>query len=100
MRVLVLKDCLYAPDIPINLLSVGSMMENDVRLTFEKEATTLYFPSTSKNPNGESLQATVHDRLLFLYCNFILPNSHTKMSLPVLEHTTTLFLKVHIMPSL
>ncbi|KAG6870784.1 hypothetical protein C0992_012474, partial [Termitomyces sp. T32_za158] len=32
-----LLDCLHAPDIPINLLSVGTMVANDMKLLFEHE---------------------------------------------------------------
>ncbi|KAG6876872.1 hypothetical protein C0993_012392, partial [Termitomyces sp. T159_Od127] len=41
-----LKDCLHAPEIPINLLSVGSMVENDLKLIFEKDATSITFPKS------------------------------------------------------
>ncbi|KAG6886799.1 hypothetical protein C0992_002306, partial [Termitomyces sp. T32_za158] len=37
---LILKDCLHAPTVPINLLSVGSMVEHDMKFLFEREATS------------------------------------------------------------
>ncbi|KAF5383864.1 hypothetical protein D9615_003634 [Tricholomella constricta] len=35
-QIIALKDCLHAPDVPVNLLSVGSMTEKNIRLVFEK----------------------------------------------------------------
>ncbi|KAF5370999.1 hypothetical protein D9615_010024 [Tricholomella constricta] len=46
-QILSLQDCLHAPDVPINLLSVGSMTEKNVRLVFEKNVTCLFSIWTS-----------------------------------------------------
>ncbi|KAG6824266.1 hypothetical protein H0H92_007401 [Tricholoma furcatifolium] len=42
--IFVLKDCLHAPEVPINLLSVGSMVENHLHLVFESASTSITFP--------------------------------------------------------
>ena len=37
-------DCLHAPDIPINLLSVGAMQEKQLEVIFDHTVTTIHFP--------------------------------------------------------
>ncbi len=43
----ILRECLYAPDAPINLISVGAMTENGMYVGFGKKQDNLLF---SKNP--------------------------------------------------
>lgn len=102
---LVLKDCLHAPDVPINLLSVGSIVENDLKLVFEKDATSIFFPNSSPELCGLSLSATVHKRLSFLHCDFVLPPSphnDAPLSFPaiVTDINTTTFPRVEVTPEL
>lgn len=103
--VLVLADCLHAPDVPINLLSVGSMVENDIKLVFEKDATTIHFPDASKDLRGKSLSAMVHKRLSFLHCDFVpppTPHVDTPLSFPAIASNTkaTTFPRVEATPEL
>lgn len=68
-------ECLQAPDVPINLLSVGAMAEKSVHVTFEKGAMTIHFAYSAVDINGVSLSAVIAHHLLFLHCDFILPPS-------------------------
>ncbi|KAF5378208.1 hypothetical protein D9615_007539 [Tricholomella constricta] len=74
-QIISLPDCLHAPDVPINLLSVGSMTEKNVRLVFEKDATSIQFPDASPSPTSHTIEATVVRRLSFLHLDFVLPPS-------------------------
>ncbi|KAF5377192.1 hypothetical protein D9615_006455 [Tricholomella constricta] len=74
-QVFCLTDCLHAPDAPINLLSVGSMTEKDVRLVFEKNVTSIHFPESLPHLADLSINATVVRRLSFLHLDFVLPPS-------------------------
>ncbi|KAG6887364.1 hypothetical protein C0992_012644 [Termitomyces sp. T32_za158] len=69
-----LQDCLHVPDIPINLLSVGTMVEKDMKLLFEREATTIFFPPSVKELLGTSLRDQTYNKLFFLHCDFIIPH--------------------------
>ncbi|KNZ77309.1 Copia protein [Termitomyces sp. J132] len=68
-----LQDCLHAPDVPINLLSVRLMVEHDLKLLFEKGSMSIFFPNSALSFKCQSLQATVHNHLSFLFCGFICP---------------------------
>ncbi|KAF5382182.1 hypothetical protein D9615_004371 [Tricholomella constricta] len=70
-----LRECLHAPDAPINLLSVGSMTELGTRLTFDRNSTTVHFPASKTRLSGHTIDATVIRRLSFLSCDFIRPAS-------------------------
>jgi len=69
---MVLKDCLHAPDFPLNLLSVGAMQETRMHLLFSFGVTTIFFPKNSPM-HGMSFTADVIHHLSFLCCAFILP---------------------------
>ena len=73
MCTICLQDCLYAPDVPINLLSVGAMMKRGFKVYFEKEGTFVHTPSTSSSGTRLTFMATVINHLLFLHCDFVLP---------------------------
>ncbi|RDB27573.1 Retrovirus-related Pol polyprotein from transposon TNT 1-94 [Hypsizygus marmoreus] len=68
-----MQDCLHAPDVPINLLSVGAMTERNMKVVFEKQITSVLFPKSIPSLEGSAFMAAVHHRLSFLYCDFILP---------------------------
>lgn len=70
-----LKDCLHAPDVPINLLSVGSMVEHDLKLIFKKGSTSIFFLSLVPSLHGSSIKASVYSCLSFLFCDFVLTTS-------------------------
>ncbi|KAF5374519.1 hypothetical protein D9615_009037 [Tricholomella constricta] len=72
-QIVSLQDCLHAPDVPINLLSVGSMTEKNVRLVFEKNITSIHFPDNVNRVPTHSINATVVRRLSFLHLDFVLP---------------------------
>ncbi|KAF8061424.1 hypothetical protein FPV67DRAFT_278112 [Lyophyllum atratum] len=83
------------------------MVENDLKLVFEKDATTIFFPKSSPELRDSSLSATVHRRLSFLHCDFVLPpepNSDDVASLafPAVEPTfaPTTFPRVKVTPEL
>ncbi|RDB14617.1 Retrovirus-related Pol polyprotein from transposon TNT 1-94 [Hypsizygus marmoreus] len=68
-----MRDCLHAPDVPINLLSVGAMTERDMKVVFEKQITSVLFPKSMPALVGSAFTATVHHRLSFLNCDFVEP---------------------------
>ena len=72
--VFVLCDCLHAPTALINLLSVGAMQEQQMRIHFNEDDTIIHFPSNHPSLAGLSFTATVIRCLSFLDCNFVLPN--------------------------
>ncbi|KAF5374000.1 hypothetical protein D9615_009908 [Tricholomella constricta] len=74
-QVICLRDCLHAPDVPINLLSVGSLAEKDMRLVFEKNTTSIHFPDSVPHLSEHPINATVVCRLSFLHLDFVLPSS-------------------------
>ena len=80
-RIICMRKCLHAPDVPINLLSVGAMAEKSVRVIFEKGATTIHFPRSTVDVDGVSLSAAVAHRLSFLHCDFLLPPSSSAATL-------------------
>jgi len=69
----ILRDCLHAPDAPINLISVGALTEKDAVFTFRKDHTVIAFPSDHPILPSFSFEATVLGRLSFLNCDFIRP---------------------------
>ncbi|KAF5381798.1 hypothetical protein D9615_005519 [Tricholomella constricta] len=72
-RVICLQDCLHAPDVPINLLSVGSLAEKDMHLVFEKNVTSIHLPDSVSHSPEHTISATVVRRLSFLHLDFVLP---------------------------
>ena len=66
--------CLHAPDTPINLLSVGSLVERGMSALFTPGGlTTISFPSDHLNLPAFSFSTTVHNHLSFLKLDFVLP---------------------------
>jgi hypothetical protein len=84
---LTLKDCLYAPDVPINLFSVGSLQHRRIAIRFEpglpggSPHTELVFPPDHPVLPGYTLLATVYRQLSFLSCDFVRP----PLALPALS---------------
>ena len=63
------------PDSPINLLSVGALVERGMSASFTPGGITkISFPSDHSNVPGFSFSATVHNRLSFLKLDFMLPS--------------------------
>ena len=73
LHTICLQDCLHAPDMPINLLSVGAMTEWDFKIYFEKLGTFVHLPLTSSSMTRLTFMATVINHLSFLHCDFVLP---------------------------
>ena len=72
-----LQGCLYAPDAPINLLSIGALNENGLTVTFNPGALTdLSLPIDDPDLPGFTFHATVFRRLSLLNCNFIEPGDN------------------------
>jgi hypothetical protein len=68
-----LKNCLHAPAVPINLISVGALQENHLSINFSFQKTTISFPMTHPHLKGLSFDATVVNRLSMLLLDFIPP---------------------------
>ena len=66
-----LKNCLHAPTVPINLISVGMLQEHHVSVTFSYQKTTVSFPTDHPDLAGLSFEATVHCCLSLLNLDFI-----------------------------
>ena len=73
--VFILRDCLHAPDAPINLISVGAMAEKGGVLTFGPGSTSVTFPTPLTSSPEFTFNATLIHRLSFLNCDFVLPPS-------------------------
>jgi len=72
--VFTLRGCLYAPDAPINLISIGALNENGLTVTFNPGASTdLSLPIDDPDLPGFTFHATVFRRLSLLNCDFIEP---------------------------
>jgi hypothetical protein len=91
-----LRDCLHAPDVPLNLLSVGALQERKMCLVFDYDKTTIHFPSDSPLA-GMSFDALFYRRLSFLSCDFILPNPVTT---PSTDLALPVFPRVELTPDL
>jgi hypothetical protein len=70
-----LRNCLYAPDAPVNLISVGALNEQGLVVTFNPGTSTeLSLPPDDLDLPGFTFHATVIRRLSLLHCDFILPD--------------------------
>ena len=68
-----LRDCLHAPTVPINLISVGALQEHHMSVTFSFQKTTISFPPTHPLLSGLSFDAYVTRRLSLLNLEFLMP---------------------------
>jgi hypothetical protein len=66
-----LKNCLHAPDVPINLISVGALQEHHISVIFTLQKTTIMFPSSHPQLSGLSFNAEVIRQLSLLNLDFI-----------------------------
>jgi hypothetical protein len=76
-----LKNCLHAPDVPINLISVGALQEHHMSIAFSFQKTTISFPIDHPTLSGLSFDAHVARRLSLLDLDFVIPPT-----LPVALH--------------
>ena len=73
-----LRGCLYAPSAPINLLSVGALVERGMSCLFSPGGITkVFYPDNHPKLPGFSFSATVVNRLSFLNLTFLPPVSLT-----------------------
>jgi Reverse transcriptase (RNA-dependent DNA polymerase) len=82
-----LKNCLHAPAVPINLISVGALQEHHISVTFSYQKTLISFPMDHPDLTGLSFEATVHRRLSLLDLEFIdapLVNPEPTIAIPAL----------------
>ncbi|KAF4622305.1 hypothetical protein D9613_009050 [Agrocybe pediades] len=76
--VFTVRGCLYAPDIPINLFSVGALVERGIRITFNPAEgsrpiyTSMSYSSSHPRLAGFEFDLTTLNRLSFLNCEFLL----------------------------
>ena len=70
-----LTNCLHAPNVPINLISVGTLQEHCMIVTFSFQKTTITFPPNHPHLLGLSFDAHVTRRLSLLNLDFILPST-------------------------
>ena len=71
-----LRGCLFAPSAPINLLSVGALVERGMSCLFSPGGITkVFFPDDHTTFPGLTFSATVASRLSFLLLNFLTPES-------------------------
>lgn len=69
-----LRGCLYAPTAPINLLSLGALVERGMSCLFSPGGTTkVFYPDHHPKLPGLTFSATVVNRLSFLLLDFIPP---------------------------
>lgn len=87
--VVTLRNCLHAPDVPLNLLSVGALQERRMKLVFEYDKTTIHFPINSPLAHLYFV-AKFYRCLSFLPCDFILLpmvlGASANFALPVFPH--------------
>jgi len=110
-----LKGCLHAPDVPINLLSVGVLQSRRIAVRFEAGTssippfTELVFPSDHPVVPGYVLHASVFRNLSFLSCTFIIPtlpsafpavSSSTTPSTPLSPPSDLVFPRIVLSPAL
>ena len=73
--VFTLRGCLFAPSAPINLLSVGALVERGMSCLFSPGGITkVFYPSDHAKLPGFTFSATVANRLSFLQLDFIPPS--------------------------
>ena len=78
-----LRGCLYAPTAPINLLSVGALVERGMSCLFSPGGLTkVFFPANHPKFPGLAFSATVTNRLSFLQLDFIPPVSSAPLAFP------------------
>ncbi|PPR06006.1 hypothetical protein CVT24_004716 [Panaeolus cyanescens] len=99
---IVLKDCLHAPDVPMNLLSVNSLADElGLRFEFAPFVTSIHLPS----PSTASLSIRRHGRLSMLGCRYVAPSSPSPSAIalpafPLIQDAPLTFVKPRVDSSL
>ena len=95
MIIWTLKNCLHAPSVPINLISIGALQEHHMSVVFSFQKTTIAFPSSHPQLGGLSFDAQVIRRLSLLHLNYIHANTPNPTialaSFPVASNTFELW---------
>ena len=82
MIIWTLKNCPHAPDVPINLISVGALQEHHMSVTFSFQKTTITFPRSHPELRGLSFEAEFVCQLSLLHLNHILATT-APLSIPL-----------------
>ena len=90
-----LKNCLHAPEVPINLISVGALQEHHMSITFSFQKTTIAFPSSHPQLGGLSFDAEVIRRLSLLHLNYI----PAAILTPTISAPTIVFASFQVVPN-
>jgi hypothetical protein len=69
-----LKNCLHAPDVPINLILVGALQEHNMSVIFSFQKTTIAFPSSHPQLGSLSFDAEVIHQPSLLQLDYISAN--------------------------
>lgn len=69
-----LWNCLHAPTVPINLVSVSALQEHHMTVAFSFQKTTISFPPDHPHLSGLSFDAHITCCLSLLSLDFILPS--------------------------
>ena len=78
-----LRGCLYAPSAPINLLSVGALVERGMSCLFSPGGITkVFFPDDHPKFAGVTFPAAVSNRLSFLRLSFLPPAGSSVLAMP------------------
>jgi hypothetical protein len=81
--------------VPINLISVGALNENNLTVVFHPDApTSISYPLSDPDLPGFSFQAMVHRRLSFLSLDYLVPTSpmaYPAITFPKTVQTSTLW---------
>ena len=87
-----LRNSLYAPSAPINLISVGALAERGMSCLFSPGGTTkISYSKDHPRLPGLSISATVVNRLSFLNLDFIPPDDLSVAATSSLSHVPTAF---------
>lgn len=70
---MVLHDCLHAPDVPMNLLSVNALTEDDMGVFFTRGKAFIYMPRDEPETKELFIVAQTREHLSLLKCTFIPP---------------------------
>ncbi len=73
--VICLLDCLHALAVPMNLISVGTLTERKMFLTFGNNWTSVHFPKDHSSLAGIRFSMKVHGHLSFIDCKILEPPS-------------------------
>ena len=70
-----LKNCLHAPDVPINLISVSALQEHHMSMTLSFQKTTITFSKLHPQLGSLSFDAEVICQLSLLHLNYVTANT-------------------------